>query len=216
MKNIALIIFDLDGTLVNSQYDLGDGVNFALKKLGKPLIPQTEVPKMLGSGIRKLLEFSMGNFSEQEMTKALDLFMSYYSANYTNKTTYYPEVPGVLQYFAGLKKAVYSNKFHPFTVDILKTLAIDHYFEVIQGITPDGFPPKPDPAGMHLISEKLKIKPENILMVGDSTHDIEAGKRAGTLTCAVTYGYRPLAVLREAGPDFMIDNLDELKLLIRN
>ena len=148
------------------------------------------------------------------MKKAFNLFMDYYSNNYTQKTTYYPDVPEVLHHFSGLKKAVYSNKFHPFTVDIVRTLALEPYFDIVQGTTIAGFKPKPDPAGIYNIAKKLAVKPKNILMVGDSTHDIDAGKNAGTYTCAVTYGYRPIEMLRDAEPDFMISNLKELISLI--
>lgn len=214
MKSIELIIFDLDGTLVDSQYDLGDAVNYALAELNREMIPQEKIPKLLGSGITKLLEFSMGTYSNEELTKAKKIFMDFYSQNYTQKTTFFPEVPNVLKHFSSLKKAVFSNKYHPFTVDILENLALDHHFELIQGILPDGIQPKPHPEGIHFILEQLQIKPANTLMVGDSTHDIEAGKRAGTYTCGVSYGYRPLSVLKNTTPDFLIDNLSELKNII--
>ena len=81
---------------------------------------------------------------------------------------------------------------------------------------PDGIKPKPNPEGIYFILEQLKVDSKKTLMVGDSTHDIEAGKQAGIFTCAVSYGYRPLSILKKSNPDFIIDNVKELKNIINN
>ncbi|HEB61792.1 MAG TPA: HAD family hydrolase [Bacteroidetes bacterium] len=213
-KNIELIIFDLDGTLVNSQFDLADAVNFALQKMGRPLITYEQVPNMIGSGVRKLLELALGNFNAEELAEARQHFDFFYHKNYTNKTNYYKSVPDVLEYFSHKKKAVYSNKAHPFTVEIIRKLGLQPHFDKVLGAHPQRYAPKPSPEGIQLILKDLNINPENTIMVGDSTHDIHAAQAAGIFTCAVTYGYRPVAVLQPTHPDLIIDDLSELKKYI--
>jgi len=210
-NNIELIIFDLDGTLVNSQYDLCDAVNFALKKMKKPLIKYEQVPEMVGSGIRKLLELALREFNEKELKEARQYFDTFYSKNYTNKTEYYEGVPEVLEYFKNKKKAVYSNKIHKYTVEIIQHFGFTPYFDLVLGAAPNLYKEKPSPEGIQFILEKLSVKPENTIMVGDSTHDIHAAQAAGIQSCAVSYGYRSKTILKKANPDFIIDTLKELK-----
>ena len=93
---------------------------------------------------------------------------------------------------------------------MIQKLGLDSYFGIVLGTTPGEIPFKPDPAGLLQIMSKLEIRPEHTLMVGDSTHDIEAGKAAGVWTAAVAYGYRPLSLLLELKPDFTVNAFDEL------
>ena len=127
-KDIELIIFDLDGTLVNSQFDLADAVNHALAQLNRPLIKYEQVPAMLGGGVNKLLELALKNYTSAEFKKMHSHFVEYYNNNYTNKTKAYPDVVEVLDFFNQKKKAVYSNKVHAFTVEIISGLGLNKYF----------------------------------------------------------------------------------------
>ena len=204
MKNIQLIIFDLDGTLVDSRFDLADAVNYALEKLNKPQLGYEELPPLLGSGLSYLLQKAADTENVQVLQQARQLFDEYYSHHHADKTHCYPGVPETLAALPHLKKAVYSNKAQDFTEAIIRELSLAPYFDKVMGAQPDHYPLKPDPAGIHLILKALDIPPGKALMVGDSTHDIEAGKTAGLCTCAVTYGYRPAEVLEKMAPDFMI------------
>ncbi len=209
-KDIKLLIFDLDGTLVNSLPDLTDSVNYALTKLNRPNINQKQTEKYIGGGLKELIELSLGRTNEIPFEKARALFMEYYINNYVNKTTFYKDVPEVLNHFSNKMKAVYSNKLHEFTVETIKKLALDKYFVKVMGANPDFYQPKPSSEGIRIILDELNVKPEHTLMIGDSTHDIDAGKAAGTLTCGVTYGYRPKNLLIKAKPNILIDSLKEL------
>ncbi len=209
-KHFDLIIFDLDGTLVNSQYDLADAVNYGLKAMGRPLITYDQLPAMVGGGIGRLLELSLGNYRPEEMASLRQLFDEYYSENFANKTTCYPGVPELLELLKHRKKAVYSNKIHPFTVAIIQRLGLSHHFDVIQGANPKLYKRKPSPEGVIRILDMLDVRPENAIMVGDSTHDIHAGKQARIATCAVTYGYRSREQLEAAAPDFVVDDVSEI------
>lgn len=210
MKNIELIIFDLDGTLVNSQFDLADAVNFALEKLDRPLITYEQVPDMVGSGVTKLLEVALKEFDDEILKIARKHFDTFYSKNYTNKTKYYEGVVETLKHYKNVKKAVYSNKIHNYTVNIIESLKLDQYFDLVIGAQ-DIYKAKPSPEGIYYILDKLSIKPENTIMIGDSTHDIHAAQSAKIFSGAVSYGYRPIKTLKEAKPNFIIDKILELK-----
>lgn len=210
MKEIELIIFDLDGTLVNSQYDLGDAVNFALFKLAKPQLAHEEIPSMLGGGIRKLISLALENTETEKIEEAFGFFKEYYKSNYANKTIFYPEVEATIKKLTNKKKAIYSNKAHRFTQSIISKLGLSDEFEMIQGAIPDKYALKPSPEGLNYILNELNVLPQHALMVGDSTHDIEAAHLAGMKACAVTYGYRSKEILLKKRPEAIIDSMGEL------
>lgn len=211
LQDISLIIFDLDGTLVDSLPDLSDAVNYALTQLGEKTISQEQVAKFIGGGLKKLLELATGNIEDKYYEKARSFFMEYYDKNYVNKTTVFDGVAEVLTHFSTKKKALYSNKLHHYTIATVEKLALDHFFVKILGAQPEVFKSKPSPEGILMILKELNINPKNALIVGDSTHDIQAGKAAGLYTCAVTYGYRPKDSLIAAKPDIIIDNIRNLR-----
>ncbi len=212
---IELIIFDLDGTLVDSRFDLCDGVNYALEKLGLPRrISYEEVTPMLGSGLSYLLEAATGATDKTVLQQARLHFDDYYGRYYAHKTRPYPGVVETLAALSHLKKAVFSNKAQAFTTGIIRELQLEPYFDRVLGAQPERYALKPDPAGIRFILSELNTRPENALMAGDSTHDLEAAQAAGIRCCAVTYGYRPAEVLAEMRPDFSIRRFDELPGLL--
>lgn len=212
MKSYKLIIFDLDGTLVNSMYDVGDAMNHAYRSLGKPEIPYSQIPSMVGSGIKQLLKDGFGD--DVDIEQLLDVFYTYYDAHFVDKTRPYDQVIGGLEAMKDIKKAVYSNKPHRYTIGIVEQLALKKHFDWVQGAQPELYARKPSPDGVQLILDTLQIAPEETLFVGDSTHDIHAGRAAGTDTCAVTYGYRSKEVLLAEKPDFMVDNFMDIPKII--
>ncbi len=208
---IELIIFDLDGTIVNSIFDIADGVNHVLNSMKRRSISTKEVQNMVGSGVRKLIELALnGTEDEEVMENALIKFQEYYSNNLTTKTRPYKGVVSTVQQLSVYKKAIYSNKPQELTTKVIKDLDLNSYFNVVQGADDSKYKRKPSPEGIAYILEKLHVKPAHALMVGDSTHDIQAGKKAGLMTCAVTYGYREEKILAEESPDYMIHQLPEL------
>ena len=211
LQNIELIIFDLDGTLVDSLPDLSDAVNYTLTNLGEKIIDQELTAKFIGGGLKKLLELATGNIEEEYYEKARSLFMEYYDKNYVNKTTVFEGVEEVLSHFSTKKKVLFSNKLHPYTIGTAEKLGLDHFFVKILGAQPHVFKSKPSPEGILIILKELNINPKNALMVGDSTHDVQAGKAAGLYTCAVTYGYRSKDILLAAKPDIIIDDIRKLQ-----
>ena len=204
------MVFDLDGTLVDSRYDLADAVNHAMKKLGRPRLAYDDLPPLLGSGLGYLLEQAVGTDDAGQVQRAKQYFDEYYEQHFTDKTQLYPGVMITLQALGAYRKAIYSNKMQYFTDRIAEALGLRAQMDVVQGAQPEKYPLKPDPEGLRRILRKLDIDAGKALMVGDSTHDLEAGRAAGMETCAVTYGYRPAEVLRRQSPDYTIDQFSEL------
>lgn len=216
VNDIKLLIFDLDGTLVNSLPDLTDGVNYALTKMNRPMIDQEQTAKIVGGGLLKLLQLAIGSTDKILVNKLRFYFMEYYNENYVNKTTYYKGVPEVLSHFSDKIKVVFSNKLHEYTIKTVQKLQIDSHFVKIMGAKPGLYKPKPSPEGIHIILKELNISSNKAIMIGDSTHDIEAGKDAGVFTCGVSYGYRSKELLVSARPDLIIDNIKDLKIYLTN
>ena len=212
MGSIKLLLFDLDGTIVNSMYDIGDAMNHTYRHFGKKEIPYTDIPAMVGGGIRQLLEDAFG--ADADIDAMHKIFYDFYSSHYVDKTRPYPQVEETLRQLNSLQKGVYSNKPHRFTLGIIDTLALKKYFDFVQGARPELYASKPSPEGILYAIKELGATPKETLFIGDSTHDILAGKAAGTKTCAVTYGYRSREVLMEKKPDFIIDNFEEIIDLI--
>ncbi len=213
-SHIKLIVFDLDGTLVNSQFDLLDALNYALKELDRPLISPEQIPSMLGGGIRELISKALGKKSKQKFDEALSLFQRHYSRHAADKTKPYSGVPETLEVLRSYRKAVLSNKAHPFTLQIIQKTGLEKHFDLVLGAQTDKYALKPSPEGLQYILRKLGIPPQHALMVGDSTHDIKAAQSLGMKVCAVTYGYRPAELLEKAKPDALIDRIQNLAELL--
>ena len=211
LMSLQLLIFDLDGTLIDSRFDLADAVNHAMKKLDKPAISYEQLPGLLGSGLNYLLETAASSSDKSVLQTARKHFDEYYEAHYVHKTRPYPGVQSTLSELSKkLQLAVYSNKLQYFTTKVVEGLDLAPFFDIIQGAAPERYPLKPHPAGIQRIIKQLGISATNTMMIGDSTHDIEAGKAAGVKTCAVTYGYRQKEILKATAPDNMISRFEEL------
>lgn len=217
LSSLQLIIFDLDGTLVNSVPDLTDALNIVLKLPKNNYFNEVEVKKMVGSGIRKLLEDAIKKVEYKGCIEQLLIdFKTQYNNNLVNKTTPYEGVVETLKNIPShIKKAVLSNKLDPFTKKVIQGVNLENHFDLILGANIDIYKSKPSPEGIEYILNSLNIKPENTLMIGDSTHDIHAGQKANITTCAVTYGYRSRDILEKENPNFIIDNLTEIIELIK-
>lgn len=212
MYPVELIIFDLDGTLVDSASDLISSVNFTLETLGLPEEDPKLIRSFIGDGVRKLIERSLGSEYPHLYLKAVEVFRFHYNEHLLDQTKLYQGTEEVLIHFSPKKKAVLTNKSYEFTVKILKGLKIFDYFDEIVGA--DSIPYlKPEPHGIINILENLKVKKEKAVIIGDSVRDIEAGKKAGIKCCAALYGYTSSSRLLELSPDFFCNNILEIKKL---
>lgn len=205
---VKLIIFDLDGTLIDSSVDITNAINYAIGPYGILPITVQETINLVGEGISRLMEKII---EKEEINVDRDLlikrFLEYYSAHLVDKTVLYPGVKKTLQSLDGYKKAVISNKRESLSVEALEKLGVARYFDLIAG-SDTTQERKPSPVPVFYVLSKLGINPEDAVIVGDSNYDIEAGKAAGIKTVAVTYGYRPVDLLKDS--DFKIDRMDEL------
>jgi phosphoglycolate phosphatase len=210
---IDLLIFDLDGTLVDTRRDLANAVNYALKQTGRNEIALEMVVGYVGDGTRKLLERTLGNVTETELEIFLQHFRQYYFDHIADFSRPYDGTIEVLDHFAMKKKAVLTNKPQEFADELLQRLEICKYFEIAIGAQPN-LKLKPDSEGVLKILHPLEVQPARAMIIGDSENDILAGKAARILTCAVTFGFRPAEKLLPLNPDFFINEFLELKYRI--
>jgi phosphoglycolate phosphatase len=214
-----LVIFDLDGTLINSIYDIADATNNALAELKCPVHEVKCYYRFVGDGaldlIRRALPEKMRDNDTILKTRAL--FEKYYKENYLSKTKPYDGIPELLQKLrmSDIKLAVLSNKPHSFTEKIVKAFWQDT-FDIIQGNIPD-IPKKPDPVAVHIIMQKLDIDKNDTLFIGDSDVDILTAKGAEIKSVGCLWGYRTKEELIKTGADYIAKApLDILNFIKRN
>jgi phosphoglycolate phosphatase len=206
--HIRLVIFDLDGTLIDSAQDIALHVGRVYIELKGKGVPAEEVKKNIGDGARSLL----ANFFEgQELEKALERFLHYYISEPVIHTKPYEGVVETLESLKGrgILLAIATNKPHTITLEVLGRLKMLHYFDEVLGA--DLLPEKkPSPLPLLEIAKRLGVSPGLSLMVGDSENDILAGRRAGMLTVHARWGYKTT----QNPPDYHLDNPKELLRLI--
>ena len=212
MTSFQLFVFDFDGTLVDTQKDIADSVNRALEELGLATRDRETLFTFIGKGVDHLMTRSLAGTAFDDLPRAVDAFMRHYDEHLMDQTGLFPNCRDALDHFSGTPKTILSNKPTSFITRILDALDCRAPFETIIGGDLMAAK-KPDPAGLRHIMEQHRVRPEATLMVGDSLVDIETGKRAGVKTCGVTYGHAGRASLETAQPDWIIDDLSELKLL---
>lgn len=211
---VRALLFDLDGTLVDSRRDLATALDLMLQDLGLRPLGVEAVTRFVGDGARRLVERGLAvarpdvALEEAFVTEALTRFKTHYAQCLLATTRPYPNVVAVLERFAALPKAVVTNKPTAFSETILQELGLRaHFVAVIGG---DALPErKPHPAPVLAGLAACGVAdPADAVMIGDSPNDIRAGRAAGTRTCGVTYGFRAAHELAEA--DVVIDDLSRL------
>lgn len=212
MHYIDLIIFDLDGTLVDSKDAIANGINFALKEAGLKEKKKSEISSYIGTGVDDLIRKSLGQGKENYFEKAKSVFENYRKHS-PDSSRLYPGVKETLEYFKNKRKTIVTNRKYEFALPTLKNLGIYDYFEDILGAD-DIECKKPSSCPLDKAITKLNINKEKTIIVGDMDIDILAGKSAGILTCAVTYGIGRKEDITKAEPDFTIDNISDLKNII--
>src|SRR5271169_4409666 len=211
--SLKLVIFDLDGTLIDSSADIANAINYAIGPYRVKPVTVQETIGLLGEGISRLME----RIIDKEGIKAdkdllIERFLDYYSTHLTDNTTVYPGVREVLAQMPACRKAVISNKRESLSIKILEKLGLSAFFDMIAG-SDTTEERKPSPVPVRHVLSMLGILPEEAVIVGDSNYDIEAGKAAGIKTVAVTYGYRSRDLLQ--GADFIINKMEELMKILK-
>ena len=205
---IDLLIFDLDGTLIESKWDIADAVNLTLKDLDLPVRKQDDIFSFVGDGVKRLLRLSVGEENLGRYQEALRVFRGHYLAHCLDRTKFYPGIDTVLAHFAGKHKAVATNKSLEYTLKILDGLGRHHFAHVVGG--DDGFGLKPEPGMLHSIMDTLRVEQARTVLIGDSTNDINGGHNAGIRVCAVGYGMGNRDKMAACKPDWFIEQPGEL------
>src|SRR5512147_737292 len=183
MKPIDLIIFDLDGTLVNTLEDIAASVNYTLQKLGRPLIPVDSVRQYVGDGVEMLMRRALQG-RDEFLSDAVGIYKVHHSRNLLVRSRLYPAVTEVLEHFRHLPMAVISNKTTEFLHPLLDGLKISGFFRMVLGAD-SGIPLKPAPDAVQKLMAEFKAPKDRTVIVGDGTTDVQAGKGAGVITCSV-------------------------------
>ncbi len=217
--SIRLVIFDLDGTLIDSRLDLVHSVNAALRHIHRPELPEEVIASYVGDGAPILIQRALGGEEVDEalVRKGLEFFLSYYREHKLDHTTIYP---GIQEALAAIqhsgngvprKMAVLTNKPVNPSRAIVEALGLGGFFSQIYG--GNSFSTKkPEPEGALKLVSEAGVRPEQAAIVGDSHVDIRTGRNAGLSTVAVTYGFAP-HTLEEEVPDVMVDAPQELSTI---
>jgi len=220
MKKVALI-FDLDGTLIDSAEDLALAVNGMLQEFGYSPISLDQVRDFIGDGTPKLTERTLktvGAISDpdhEDFDKFYQVLLKHYEANIANKSTVYPGVFEFLDAHTDYPMGVVTNKPSRFTMPTLEAHNLAKYFSFVAG--GDAFElKKPDPYPIQQAMEALESLPQQTVMIGDGDTDIQAGNAAGAYTVAVLYGNRPEEELLKLSPDYSIRKFSELHSIVED
>jgi phosphoglycolate phosphatase len=202
----SVVIFDLDGTLLDSLEDLAFAGNQVLERHGYPVHPVDAYKYFVGDGMRTLVErITPDSATEADNNSCFDLFKSLYSKSWNNRTRPYEGVADLLSALRrqGFRLCILSNKPHDFTVMCVEHYFPENTFQLVFGQRPD-VPKKPNPEGALEIAKRLDVTPGECIYVGDSRVDMRTGKSAGMFTIGVLWGFRDIAELRENGADMMV------------
>jgi phosphoglycolate phosphatase len=210
---IQLLIFDLDGTLVDSKTDLALSVNAVREMMGLGALPHDLITSYVGRGVTVLIRRALGEDAAGEtVEKATALFLSYYREHMLDNTVMYPGARETLEALGERRLAVLTNKPVKFSREMLTRLGVAGHFAFVYG--GNSFEQKkPDPVGVHKLLGDLGVAPAQALIVGDSDTDVLTGRNAGVWTCGVTYGYGAEG-LRDCPPDILLGDLRELPPLL--
>lgn len=208
-----LVIFDLDGTLLNTIADLAQSTNYALEELGYPTHEEDAYRFMVGNGINKLFERALpeGEKTEVNVLRVRQKFVPYYDLHNADKSIPYPGIPKLLASLQerGIQLAVASNKYQSAAEKL-----ITHYFPAIHFVAVfgqrEGVLSKPDPTVVYDILKKAGVAHDHTLYVGDSGVDMETAINAGVTSCGVTWGFRPRTELEAFHPDYIVERAEDI------
>jgi phosphoglycolate phosphatase len=207
---VQLLIFDLDGTLIDSRLDLANSVNATRTRFGQGPLPNELVYSYVGNGAPVLIRRAMGPESDDaQISAALEFFLDYYGHHALDDTALYPGVLESLERFheSGTKMAVLTNKPVRLSRRILESLGVSRFLFQIYGGNSFEYK-KPHRVGIDELREEAGADLSATWMVGDSYVDVQTARNAGVNSCGVTYGFQP-ETFREYPPDLLVDRMEE-------
>ena len=212
---IDTIVFDLDGTLLNTLEDLKDSVNYALSRQNFPLRSLTEIRSFVGNGIRLLMERAVPENTDAETFEiCFKDFCDYYKIHMEDKTAPYDGINEMLKSVknAGFKTAIVTNKADFAAQDLCKRMFGDTIDLVVGSV--DDRPNKPAPDGVYYALEVLNSKLENTIFVGDADTDIITAKNAGLPSIGVLWGFRDREIIENEGAEYIVETVKDLEKLL--
>lgn len=214
MASFDVILFDVDGTLVDARLDIANAMNYALRILDFPELPEADITAYIGTGVRDLIRKSLGTDDERTIEKGTKLYIDYYIAHASDQTILYPHAVEILEYLKPKRKFILTNRYESFADAALRALGIRDYFEGIIG-GDDESCLKPLACVVDRAAERFGIDKGRSLIVGDMGIDVMTGKNAGVKVCWVTHGLGKIEDVAPLKPEYIIDDLIELKEIIK-
>lgn len=208
-SSVRVLIFDLDGTLIDSKLDLANSINAMLQHMGRAQLSNEKIYSLVGNGAPVLVRRALGEgATDPEADQGLSFFLSYYRTHMLDNTVTYPGVREALKLLENHPMAVLTNKPVRFSQAIIDGLGLGRYFRFVYG--GNSFEKKkPNPMGVEILLRELTATPGEAMMVGDSEVDVQTARNAGIWACGVSYGLGTEG-LRVHPPDIMLDSLTEL------
>jgi len=204
-----VLLFDFDGTLIDSKVDIATAVNLTLGDLGLPLRSVEEIFSFVGDGVKRLLRLSVGEDNPEQYDRALDVFRGHYLEHCVQTTRWYPGIWEVLQHYQDRRKVIVTNKSLEYTLAIVDGLQARDLFQHVEAPR-DTAELKPEPVMLERALAVLGADSQHTVMIGDSTNDVRAAQAAGIRACAVGYGYGNRERVEALQPDFYCETPHDL------
>lgn len=204
-----VLLFDFDGTLIDSKVDIATAVNLTLGDLGLPLRSIEEIFSFVGDGVKRLLRLSVGEDNSDQYDRALEVFRRHYLEHCVQTTRWYPGIWEVLQHYKDRRKVIVTNKSLEYTLAIVDGLQARDLFQHVEAPR-DTTELKPEPVMLERALAVLGADSKHTVMIGDSTNDVRAAQAAGIRACAVGYGYGNRERVSALQPDFYCETPHDL------
>lgn len=204
-----VLLFDFDGTLIDSKVDIATAVNLTLGDLGLPLRSMEEIFSFVGDGVKRLLRLSVGEDNPDQYDRALEVFRRHYLEHCVQTTRWYPGIWEVLQHYKDRRKVIVTNKSLEYTMAIVDGLQARDLFQHVEAPR-DTAELKPEPVMLERALAVLGADSKHTVMIGDSTNDVRAAQAAGIRACAVGYGYGNRERVAALQPDYYCETPHDL------
>ena len=207
--DVDLVVFDLDGTLVDSREDIAAAIGFGIKQVSGPEVPKEEIFPLIGRPLVEMFEQLLPNIMKDRAQEAAQAYRKNYFEHCTDRSRLYPGVMECLKQLEGIPLAIATTKMTFMAVQVIEKLNLSNRFALVHGS--DGIPHKPDPTVLRQVLDKLGFDANKSWMIGDTVYDIQAAKAIGMHTCAVTYGIGNANDLHAQKPKLVLDTLAHFK-----
>jgi phosphoglycolate phosphatase-like HAD superfamily hydrolase len=211
---IDAVLFDIDGTIVDARRDIANAMNYALRTLGLRELSVGEIASHVGTGVSWLVSNCLGSDDPKLVGRGTELYGQYYMAHPSDEARLYPHAVEILEYLKGRRLFIITNRYTAFAEAVLGGLGIRKYFEAVIG-GDDEACLKPSACVIDGVVSRYGIDKARSLIVGDMDVDIMAGRNSGVKTCWVTHGLGRIEDIKHLKPDYIIEDLIELKEIVK-